>query len=172
MNDRVKFTTVSSPEEVRQILDLQKKNLATSLSAETIASQGFVTVQHDPAVLQRMNAAAPAVIAKDGDQMVGYALVMPRAFAPEVPILLPMWAAVDLDLIWMGVLVVVLLEVGLITPPVGLNAFVIKSVVGDQVPLTTIFRGLLWFVLMDLVVIAILVAFPEISTFLPAFVDN
>ncbi|MBE0591854.1 MAG: TRAP transporter large permease subunit [Gemmatimonadales bacterium] len=89
-----------------------------------------------------------------------------------LPILLPMWAAVDLDLIWMGVLVVVLLEVGLITPPVGLNAFVIKSVVGDQVPLTTIFRGLLWFVLMDLVVIAILVAFPEISTFLPAFVDN
>ncbi len=95
MNDRVKFTTVSSPEEVRQILDLQKKNLATSLSAETIASQGFVTVQHDPAVLQRMNAAAPAVIAKDGDQMVGYALVMPRAFAPEVPILLPMFEMLD-----------------------------------------------------------------------------
>lgn len=95
MTDRVKFTTVSSPEEVRQILDLQKKNLAASLSAETIASQGFVTVQHDPAVLQRMNAAAPAIIAKDGDQVVGYALVMPREFASEVPILLPMFEMLD-----------------------------------------------------------------------------
>lgn len=89
-----------------------------------------------------------------------------------LPILMPMWAAVELDLIWMGVLVVILLEIGLITPPVGLNAFVIRSVVGDEVPLTTIFRGLIWFVLMDLVVIAILVAFPEISTFLPAFVEH
>ncbi|MCO5121859.1 MAG: TRAP transporter large permease subunit [Burkholderiaceae bacterium] len=89
-----------------------------------------------------------------------------------LPILMPMWAAVDLDLIWMGVLVVILLEVGLITPPVGLNAFVIKSVIGEQVSLTAIFRGLLWFVLMDLIVIAILVAFPEISTFLPAFVEH
>lgn len=89
-----------------------------------------------------------------------------------LPILLPMWEAVGLDLIWMGVLVVILLEVGLITPPVGLNAFVIKSVIGDEVELTTIFRGLLWFVLMDLVVIAILVAFPEISTFLPTYVEN
>ncbi len=99
MTDRVKFTTVSSPEEVRQILDLQKTNLAASLSAETMASQGFVTVQHNPEVLQRMNDAAPAVIAKDGDQVVGYALVMPRAFAPEVPILLPMFEMVG-DLSW------------------------------------------------------------------------
>lgn len=85
------FTTVSTSEEVSQILDLQEKNLAASLSAETMASQGYVTVRHDPAVLQRMNEAAPAVIAKDGEQVVGYALVMPREFAPEVPILEPMF---------------------------------------------------------------------------------
>lgn len=91
MSDKIHFTTVSTPEEVLQILDLQEKNLATSLSAETIASQGYVTVRHDPAVLQRMNETAPAVIAKIGDRVVGYAIVMPREFAPDVPILEPMF---------------------------------------------------------------------------------
>lgn len=91
MSDKIHFTTVSNPEEVLQILDLQEKNLAVSLSAETMASQGYVTVRHDPVVLQRMNDVAPAVIAKDGDRVVGYALVMPREFAPDVPILEPMF---------------------------------------------------------------------------------
>lgn len=93
------FTTVATPDEVRQILDLQAQNLPTSLSAETMASQGFVTVRHDPAVLQRMNEVAPAVIAKDGEQLVGYALVMPREFAPQVPILLPMFEMLE-NLSW------------------------------------------------------------------------
>ncbi len=88
-----------------------------------------------------------------------------------LPILLPMWEAVGLDMIWMGVLVVILLEVGLITPPVGLNAFVIKTVMGDQIPLTTIFRGLLGFLAINLVVLGLLIAFPEISLFLPSFVE-
>lgn len=91
IKNKVCFTTVSTPEEVLQILELQQKNLAVSLSAEKMASQGYVTVRHDPAVLQRMNEVAPAVVAKDGDRVVGYALVMPRAFAPEVPILEPMF---------------------------------------------------------------------------------
>lgn len=88
-----------------------------------------------------------------------------------LPILLPMWEAVGLDLIWMGVLVVILLEVGLITPPVGLNAFVIKTVMGDQIPLTTIFRGLIGFLVVNLIVLGLLIAFPQISLFLPGFVD-
>ena len=91
MSDQVQYTTVSTSEEVLQILDLQRKNLASLLSAETMASQGFLTVRHDPEVLQRMNEVAPAVIAKAGDRIAGYALVMPREFAPEVPILLPMF---------------------------------------------------------------------------------
>lgn len=87
----MQFTTVSNPLEVKQILELQAQNLAQVLSAETMASQGFLTVRHDPAVLQRMNEAAPAIIAKDGDVLAGYALVMPREFATAVPILLPMF---------------------------------------------------------------------------------
>lgn len=84
-----------------------------------------------------------------------------------LPILLPMWKAVGLDMVWMGVLVVMLLEIGLLTPPVGLNAFVIKTVVGDLVPLSTIFKGLIGFILVDIVVVVLLVAFPEISLTLP-----
>ena len=89
------FTTVSTPAEVRQILQLQAGNLPRSLSAETMASQGFVTVQHDPDVLQRMNDTAPSVIAVADGQVVGYALMMPREFAPEVPVLQPMFAMLD-----------------------------------------------------------------------------
>ncbi|MFZ5779942.1 MAG: TRAP transporter large permease [Pseudomonadota bacterium] len=88
-----------------------------------------------------------------------------------LPILLPMWKAVGLDLIWMGVLVVMLLEIGLLTPPVGLNAFVIKSVVGDAVSLSTIFRGLLWFIAVDIVVVILLIAFPQISLYLPSLLE-
>ncbi len=88
-----------------------------------------------------------------------------------LPVLLPMWHAVGLDMIWMGVLVVILLEVGLITPPVGLNAFVIKTVMEDQIPLMTIFRGLIGFLVVNMIVLALLIAFPQISLFLPSFVD-
>lgn len=95
------FTMVSSLEEVDQILALQACNHPTVLSAEVMADQGFVTVQHDPAVLHRMNLAAPSIIAKDGDRVVGYALVMPRSFAPQVPILQPMFDLLD-TLIWRG----------------------------------------------------------------------
>jgi hypothetical protein len=103
MRDQLHFTVVSTPAEVRHILDLQTSNLPASLSAETMASEGFVTVRHDPAALQRMNDAAPAVIAKDGDQVVGYALVMPREFAPEVPILQPLFELLN-GLSWNGTL--------------------------------------------------------------------
>jgi GNAT superfamily N-acetyltransferase len=98
----IHYTTVSTPAEVSQILTLQAQNLPAALSSDTMASQGFVTVQHDPAVLQRMNEAAPAVIAKAGEQLVAYALVMPREFAPEVPILRPMFEMLD-RLSWNGV---------------------------------------------------------------------
>lgn len=92
---RIDFTTVTTVDEVRQILDLQEINHPASLSPEVMASQGFVTVRHDPAVLQRMNEIAPAVIAKDGVQVVGYALVMPREFASHVPILEPMFETLN-----------------------------------------------------------------------------
>jgi hypothetical protein len=103
MAQPIEFTAVSNVGEVRQILALQAANLASALTPDTIASQGFVTVRHDPDVLERMNATAPAIIAKDGHRVVGYALVMPRAFASEVPILQPLFQLLD-ALPWKGVL--------------------------------------------------------------------
>lgn len=95
------FTTVSRPDEVAKILDLQAQNLAPALSAETMASQGFLTVKHEPEVLHRMIKAAPAVIAEDGDRLAGYALVMPREFAADVPVLKPMFDMLN-GLSWRG----------------------------------------------------------------------
>ena len=89
-----------------------------------------------------------------------------------LPILLPLFSSFDMDLIWMGILVVKLIEIGLVTPPVGLNAFVVKSVVGDQIPMATIFKGLLWFVAIDIVLFILLASFPQISLWLPGVVSR
>lgn len=84
-----------------------------------------------------------------------------------LPFVVPLIQSQGFDLIWFGVIVVKLLEVGLITPPVGLNVFVIKSVVGDQVKLETIFKGALAMILSDFFVFVLLFAFPLISLLLP-----
>jgi TRAP-type C4-dicarboxylate transport system permease large subunit len=59
------------------------------------------------------------------------------------------------------------LEIGLITPPVGLNVYVLKGVVGDAVPIETIFKGIAWFLAMDVLTLVLLLAFPAISLWLP-----
>ena len=95
------YTTVRQEADVAQILALQARNLPSVLSAEQARTQGFVTVQHDLEVLRRMNAAFPSVIAKDGETLAGYCLVMLPAFAPEVPILAPLFERLE-ELIWRG----------------------------------------------------------------------
>lgn len=87
------------------------------------------------------------------------------------PIMIPILKAAGIDLIWFGIIVVKLLEIGLVTPPVGLNVFVIKSTLGGEVPLWTIFKGAGWFIVTDLITLALLIAFPAISLFLPSFMD-
>ncbi|MYZ46356.1 TRAP transporter large permease [Propylenella binzhouense] len=84
-----------------------------------------------------------------------------------LPILLPMFEAQGVDLIWFGVLTVKFLEIGLLTPPVGFNVYVIKATVGDAVPLAEIFRGVAWFLLCEFIVVVLLVLFPQIALFLP-----
>jgi TRAP-type C4-dicarboxylate transport system permease large subunit len=63
--------------------------------------------------------------------------------------------------------VVKYVEIGLLTPPVGFNVYVVKSVVGDSIPLETIFRGCGWFLVCEVVIMTLLIAFPQISLFLP-----
>lgn len=102
MSQPIQFSTVSNPDEVRQILDLQAENLPSVLTAETMTREGFVTVRHEPSVLLRMNEVAPAIVAKAAGRVVGYALVMPRDFAAFVPILGPLFETLDV-LSWKGV---------------------------------------------------------------------
>ncbi len=81
-------------------------------------------------------------------------------------IVFPVIIELGLDPIWFGVVVVIVLEMGLISPPVGVNVFVVKSVAPD-VPMGTIFKGIWPFWLAMAVCLAFLVAFPKIATFLP-----
>jgi C4-dicarboxylate transporter, DctM subunit len=83
-----------------------------------------------------------------------------------VPIIFPVIMHLGFDPIWFGVIVVMTVELGLISPPIGMNVFVIKSVVKD-VSFSTIFRGVMPFVVTDLVRLVILIAFPILALWLP-----
>ena len=91
----IRFTTILGDDDIRQVLALQQANLSTQVSQETAASQGFVTVQHNFDLLKKMNGAIPQVIAKDGDVVVGYALVMLPSFQDLIPVLKPMFVLFD-----------------------------------------------------------------------------
>jgi tripartite ATP-independent transporter DctM subunit len=84
-----------------------------------------------------------------------------------VPIIFPVILALGFDPIWFGVLIVMTVELGLIHPPVGMNIFVIKSVVED-VRISTIFYGVLPFIITDILRLAILIMFPIIALYLPS----
>lgn len=84
-----------------------------------------------------------------------------------IPIFVPMYEKLGLDLVWFGVIVVKYLEIGLLTPPVGFNVYVIKTVVGDEISLETIFKGVSWFLGCEVIIMALLIAFPQISLYLP-----
>lgn len=100
--DPIEFTTLSTADEVREILELQARNLPSTLTPRTMAKEGFVTVRHDAFVLQRMSEAAPAIVAKAAGRVVGYALVMLPSFAADIPILHPLFELLD-TLSWQGV---------------------------------------------------------------------
>lgn len=83
-----------------------------------------------------------------------------------VPIIFPVITGLGFDPIWFGIIIVMTVELGLIHPPVGMNVFVIKSVV-KEVSFTTIFKGVVPFVITDLIRLLILIAFPVIALYLP-----
>jgi C4-dicarboxylate transporter DctM subunit len=100
-------------------------------------------------------------------------LLVAGCFLPPVaiivmvmPILTPVLEAADFDLVWFAVILTINMEVGLITPPVGLNLYVLKGVAPD-VPLTTVLKGSFPFVLIMFAAIALIAAFPQIALWLP-----
>jgi C4-dicarboxylate transporter, DctM subunit len=84
-----------------------------------------------------------------------------------IPIIFPVILQLGFDPIWFGVIIVMTVELGLIHPPVGMNVFVIKSVV-QEVTFSTIFRGVLPFIVTDLIRLVILIAFPILALWLPS----
>ena len=88
-----------------------------------------------------------------------------------LPVVFPVMLELGYSPIWFGVIVVIVLEMGLISPPVGVNVFVVKGVAQD-VPLNTIFKGIWPFWLAMLLCLAILVVFPQIALFLPNTMFN
>jgi len=83
-----------------------------------------------------------------------------------VPIVFPIVTQLGFDPIWFGVIIVMTVELGLITPPVGMNVFVINSIARD-ISLTKIFKGVLPFVGADILRLVLLVAFPALVLWLP-----
>lgn len=85
----------------------------------------------------------------------------------SIPIVIPIFDTLGYDLIYIGVIVVKFVEIGLLTPPIGLNAFVVKSSVGDEISLGEIFHGISWFLVCEAVIMFLLIYYPQISLFLP-----
>lgn len=88
-----------------------------------------------------------------------------------VPIYYPVIVALGFDPIWFGVIAVIVIEMGMITPPVGLNVFVVRNVAGD-VALSTVFRGVLPFLLAMIACLLLIIAFPQIALTIPNSMFN
>jgi len=84
-----------------------------------------------------------------------------------LPVVFPAIVALGFDQIWFGIIVVVMCEISQITPPVGLNVYIINSVAPD-IPVEEIFRGAFYFLMMDFFTLALFITFPQIITFLPS----
>ena len=85
-----------------------------------------------------------------------------------IPIIFPLLTTLGTDLIWFGVIIVLVAEMGVITPPVGVNVFVIKGI-APEIPIETIFRGIFPFLIALILCTGILMVLPQIATFLPSF---
>ena len=83
-----------------------------------------------------------------------------------VPVFLPIVVSLGYDPVWFGILQVVLIEIGLLTPPVGMNCFVLRAQAPD-IPIPTIFRGVLPFIAANAALVAILMLYPDLALYLP-----
>ena len=88
-----------------------------------------------------------------------------------LPLIVPIMESMHINMIWAGILLIKMLEIGMMTPPVGLNVYVIKGSVGDTVSLHAIFKGVSWFIMTDVITLIILIAFPIISLYLPNLIQ-
>jgi C4-dicarboxylate transporter DctM subunit len=98
---------------------------------------------------------------------LGMLMDAPALLAITLPITHPVMMDLGFDPIWFGIFVVLLVEIGAVTPPVGINCFVVQSASGGRVQLEEVFRGLMPFMLAGLFMLVLLCIFPQIALFLP-----
>jgi len=98
--------------------------------------------------------------------ILGMFLEVYSAVTFTIPIIYPVIEALGFDPIWFGVIIVLVIEMGLITPPVGMNVFILSGM--SDIPLHVIFRGVLPFVMAMIFCVILLVIFPQIALFLPS----
>ena len=89
------YKRASTLEELEQIRELQLQNSSQNITYEEKLKEGFVTVQHTVALLEQMNTACAHIIAKEGEKVVGFALVMLSNFRNEIEVLIPMFERID-----------------------------------------------------------------------------
>jgi C4-dicarboxylate transporter DctM subunit len=100
--------------------------------------------------------------------VMGCIMDVPSMLVITLPIFYPLLNGLGFDGVWLGILITLEVEMGVITPPIGMNVFVLKSVLGDKAGVGDIFRGIVPFFLVDVLVMVILVAFPVLSLWLPS----
>jgi TRAP-type C4-dicarboxylate transport system permease large subunit len=84
-----------------------------------------------------------------------------------LPFLFPVVVALNIDPIWFGIVLVKLIEISVVTPPVGINLFAVMGAVGNQAEFRHVATGVIPFILLDLIVLGLLIAYPELATWLP-----
>ncbi|WP_293950151.1 TRAP transporter large permease [Sneathiella sp.] len=106
--------------------------------------------------------------------LIGVYLVMGMFIDPlgtmllTIPLVMPVLDKLDIPLLWFGVFLVKMLEIGMITPPIGLNVFVLKTVVPREITLGIIFKGVMWFIAVDILVVLLMIFYPELVLYLPS----
>jgi len=98
--------------------------------------------------------------------VLGMFLDVISAVILTIPVVFPLVLALGFDPIWFGVIITILVEMGLVTPPVGLDAFVLSGAIGE--PLGTIFRGIIPFIVAEIVLIIVISVFPQVALWLPS----
>jgi tripartite ATP-independent transporter DctM subunit len=100
--------------------------------------------------------------------IMGCFMTVPAMLAVSLPLFFPLAEGLGFNGVWFGIIIVLMCEIAALTPPVGLNVYVLKAVVGDLLPTGSIFRGIVPFFFLNLIIVAILIAFPQLSLWLPS----
>ncbi|WP_168165489.1 TRAP transporter large permease subunit, partial [Nosocomiicoccus sp. HMSC059G07] len=99
--------------------------------------------------------------------LLGMIMVPIGIYAMILPIVAPIVSGLGYDLIWFGVITMKLVEIGAVTPPVGLNVFALKGVTPKDISTTDIFRGVTPFIILDIIILIFLIMIPSLSLWLP-----